>query len=257
MSKLPRRVQYENASAIFNRSTSAKLHFSTPFEKRDIPWTLFFCLGEHGLHWQKTPRRGGSQWCSLVWVQHHLQTLCVNIPHHRPYSRRGQQTEQQDRRLMSYKSMQTPATCFDPLTHTFSRSTNLTTMKFTTLATLFVAVPCLFTVVQAEPCGGGPLSRVESDALRTYRGALFQLYFATPINNSMSACFCYLSDKNGCKGSMCAACNNSDYSEEDFIKNCRQAVHAITPDVGPGSNAWCDYPGLKGLKMVNYWKQNN
>lgn len=139
----------------------------------------------------------------------------------------------------------------------FCRSVqDLTIMKFATLATLFAAVPCLFTVVQAQPCGGGPLNRIESDALRTYGGALFRLYFATPINNSMSACFCYVSDKNGCLGSMCAACNNSGYSEEDFIKYCRQAVHAITSDVGPGSNAWCDYPGLKGLKMVNYWKQN-
>lgn len=73
-------------------------------------------------------------------------------------------------------------------------------MKFVTFAILLAAVPCLFTVVQAEPCGGGPIEIAESDALRAIGGALYRLYFTIPINNSMSACFCYVADKRDAWG---------------------------------------------------------
>lgn len=129
-------------------------------------------------------------------------------------------------------------------------------MKFAILATL-AAVLCLFTIVQAS-CGGNPIDNYKSEALVKSKGVFDQLGRSTPIDDVMTACVCYRSDKQqGCLGFMCATCNNNGYSNEDFIARCEQAALAIKPDVGVGSSGWCEYPGLKGLKMVSYWKQNN
>ncbi|KAI9236096.1 MAG: hypothetical protein BYD32DRAFT_419527 [Podila humilis] len=130
-------------------------------------------------------------------------------------------------------------------------------MKLSTLAILFIAVHFLFATAQAA-CGGSPIDEYKSKALVKSRGVFDQLSRSTPIDNIMTACVCYRSDKQqGCLGFMCATCNNDNYSNEDFITRCEQAASAIRPDIGVGSSGWCEYPGLKGLRMVSYWKQIN
>ncbi|KAF9206084.1 hypothetical protein CPC16_008996 [Podila verticillata] len=124
-------------------------------------------------------------------------------------------------------------------------------MKFTTLATL-AAIPCLFAVVQAE-CGGNKIDNSKVQALVKYNGAFDRLSNTTPVNGVMTACVCYKSDRLSCWGDMCVSCENSNYSDADFIKYCRESIALIKPDVGVGSSAWCNYPGLKGLKLVKYW----
>ncbi|KAF9376601.1 hypothetical protein CPB97_010714 [Podila verticillata] len=124
-------------------------------------------------------------------------------------------------------------------------------MKFATLATL-AAIPCLFAVVQAE-CGGNKIDNRKAQALVKHKGAFEKLSDATPSNGVMTGCACYKSDKLACLGDMCVSCENSSYSNEDFIKYCREAIAMIKPDIGLGSSAWCNYPGLKGLKLVKYW----
>ncbi|KAF9383256.1 hypothetical protein CPC16_008997 [Podila verticillata] len=124
-------------------------------------------------------------------------------------------------------------------------------MKFATLAT-FAAIPCLFAVVQAE-CGGKKIDSSMAQALLRRNGAFDQVIRATPSNGVMSGCNCYKGDKLSCWSEKCASCTNNGYSDADFIRLCRESIAAIRPDVGAGSSAWCNYPGLKGLKMVQYW----
>ncbi|KAF9376602.1 hypothetical protein CPB97_010715 [Podila verticillata] len=124
-------------------------------------------------------------------------------------------------------------------------------MKFATFAT-FAAIPCLFAVVQAE-CGGNAIDPRKAQALVRRNGAFDQLIRTTPTNGVMSACQCYKGDKLSCWSKKCTSCTNNGYSDAEFIRLCKESIEVIRRDVGAGSSAWCNYPGLNGLAMVKYW----
>ncbi|KAG0199122.1 hypothetical protein BGX28_007549, partial [Mortierella sp. GBA30] len=118
-------------------------------------------------------------------------------------------------------------------------SPSISRMKF---ASLIVAVSCAFAVVQA--CGGGTIDGGEASSLRQ---ALNTVSGAGLSGDTLTSCY----------NNMCVACVNNGYQEQNFRNKCSQAAGAIRPDVGAGSSGQCDYPGLKGLTTVSYWKSSS
>ncbi|KAG0366446.1 hypothetical protein BGX24_003682 [Mortierella sp. AD032] len=108
------------------------------------------------------------------------------------------------------------------------------------ITTLLVAISCVFAVAHAG-CGGGSISGSEASHLKS------------ALNNVANA-QAHDNIKTYCSGNMCVACTNNGYQTQDFTNRCSQAASAIRNDVGSGSSGYCDYPGIKGLKEVNYWR---
>ncbi|KAF9950508.1 hypothetical protein BGZ70_001334, partial [Mortierella alpina] len=96
--------------------------------------------------------------------------------------------------------------------------------------------------VQAA-CGGGTISKDEADDLIS---ALVRI----GKNGAMKGKVLSL-----CSGKMCVACWDERHTELELREDCPNAGVAIAQDVGKGSSVWCDYPGLKGLQMVNYFRK--
>ncbi|KAG0341319.1 hypothetical protein BG000_009559 [Podila horticola] len=111
-------------------------------------------------------------------------------------------------------------------------------MKFS----LLVIAASVLASAQAA-CGGGSISKSEATNL---------ISALTRIGNHGGMTGSVL---NICEGKMCVSCWGNDYSESGLRKACPRATVLIAQDVGEGSSAWCDYPGLEGLNMVNYFKK--
>ncbi|KAF9176384.1 hypothetical protein BGZ50_000862, partial [Haplosporangium sp. Z 11] len=90
-------------------------------------------------------------------------------------------------------------------------------------------------------CGGGTIDGGEANSLKQ---ALNTVSSAGLSGDTLTSCY----------NNMCVACVNNGHQEQNFRNKCSQAAGAIRPDVGAGSSAQCDYPGLKGLSTVSYWK---
>ncbi|KAF8924573.1 hypothetical protein BGZ47_003922, partial [Haplosporangium gracile] len=96
--------------------------------------------------------------------------------------------------------------------------------------------------VQAA-CGGGKINKAEAADLAS---ALVRI----GKNGQMKGQVLSL-----CAGGMCVSCWDNRHTELELREDCPNAAVAIAQDVGTGSSAWCEYPGLKGLQMVNYFRK--
>ncbi|KAF9899578.1 hypothetical protein EC991_008604 [Linnemannia zychae] len=108
--------------------------------------------------------------------------------------------------------------------------------------TIVVIAASIMASVQAA-CGGGKINKSEAQDLIS---ALVRI----GKNGKMVGDVLSL-----CSGKMCVACWDNRHTEVELREDCPNAAVAIAQDVGTGSSVWCDYPGLKGLQMVNYFRK--
>ncbi|KAF8922973.1 hypothetical protein BGZ58_003515, partial [Dissophora ornata] len=116
-------------------------------------------------------------------------------------------------------------------------SSQLTTMR---ISSLFITVSCVVAIATGD-CGGGTISKTEAS------------YLVNALNN-VAVAQVFDNIKTYCSGNMCVDCVNNGFSGVEFQNLCSQACSEIRPAVGSGSSGYCNYPGIRGLTEVSYWR---